>query len=68
MSSEIRITDPTQMQMFLEEEKRMLKTMVDKLHDDIGANVLICQKGIDDIAQHYLAKKWNHGSSSCKRK
>ena len=55
MSSEIRITDPTQMQMFLEEENRMLKTMVDKLHD-VGANVLICQKGIDDIAQHYLAK------------
>jgi len=55
MSSEIRITDPTQMQMFLEEENRMIKSMVDKLHD-IGANVLICQKGIDDIAQHYLAK------------
>ncbi|MDH3279058.1 MAG: thermosome subunit beta [Nitrosopumilus sp.] len=55
MSSEIRITDPTQMQMFLEEENRMIKSMVDKLHD-IGANVLICQKGIDDIAQHYLSK------------
>jgi len=55
MSSEIRITDPTQMQMFLEEENRMIKTMVDKLHD-VGVNVLICQKGIDDIAQHYLAK------------
>jgi thermosome len=55
MSSEIRITDPTQMQMFLEEENRMLKTMVDKLHD-VGVNVLVCQKGIDDIAQHYLAK------------
>lgn len=55
MSSEIRITDPTQMQMFLEEENRMLKEMVDKLHD-VGANVVICQKGIDDIAQHYLSK------------
>ena len=55
LSSEIRITDPSQMQMFLEEENRMLKTMVDKLHD-LGCNVLICQKGIDDIAQHYLAK------------
>jgi len=55
MSSEIRITDPTQMQMFLEEENRMLKIMVDKLHD-LGVNVLICQKGIDDISQHYLAK------------
>ncbi len=55
MSSEIRISDPTQMQMFLEEENRMLKSMVDKIHD-AGANVLLCQKGIDDIAQHYLAK------------
>jgi thermosome len=55
LSAEIRITDPTQMQMFLEEENRMLKAMVDKLHD-VGANVLICQKGIDDISQHYLAK------------
>ena len=55
MSAEIRISDPTQMQMFLEEENRMLKTMVDKIHE-IGAKVLICQKGIDDIAQHYLTK------------
>ncbi|QMU53964.1 MAG: thermosome subunit [Nitrosopumilus sp.] len=55
LSAEIRITDPTQMQMFLEEENRMLKGMVDKLHD-VGVNVLICQKGIDDISQHYLAK------------
>ena len=63
MSSEIRITDPTQMQMFLEEENRMLKTMVDKLYD-VGSNVLICQKGIDDIAQHYLAK---HGIMAVRR-
>ena len=55
MSAEIRITDPTQMQLFLEEEQRMLKTMVDKIRE-VGANVLLCQKGIDDIAQHYLAK------------
>ena len=63
MSAEIRITDPTQMQMFLEEENRMLKTMVDKIHA-VGANVLICQKGIDDIAQHYLAK---HGILAVRR-
>lgn len=56
MSSEIRITDPAQMQMYIEEENRMLRDMVDKLHQ-AGANVLLCQKGIDDIAQHYLAKK-----------
>lgn len=55
MSAEIRISDPQQMQMFLEEENRMLKSMVDKVKTS-GANVLLCQKGIDDIAQHYLAK------------
>jgi len=43
MSAEIRISDPTQMQQFLEEENKMLKSMVDKIHN-IGANVLICQK------------------------
>ena len=63
MSAEIRINDPTQMQMFLEEESRMLKTMVDKIHD-VGAKVLICQKGIDDIAQHFLAK---HGILAVRR-
>ena len=55
MSAEIRISDPHQMQMFLEEENRMLKSMVDKI-SAAGANVLLCQKGIDDLAQHYLAK------------
>ncbi|HUG96291.1 MAG TPA: thermosome subunit beta [Nitrososphaera sp.] len=55
MSAEIRISDPQQMQMFLEEENRMLKSMVDKVKL-AGANVVLCQKGIDDIAQHYLAK------------
>ncbi|HEU4604814.1 MAG TPA: thermosome subunit beta [Nitrososphaera sp.] len=55
MSAEIRISDPQQMQMFLEEENRMLKSMVDKVKS-AGANVVLCQKGIDDIAQHYLAK------------
>ncbi|HJU94543.1 MAG TPA: thermosome subunit beta [Nitrososphaera sp.] len=56
MSAEIRISDPQQMQMFLEEENRMLKSMVDKITTS-GANVLLCQKGIDDLAQHYLAKE-----------
>jgi thermosome len=55
MSAEIRISDPQQMQMFLEEENRMLKSMVEKVKS-AGANVLLCQKGMDDIAQHYLAK------------
>jgi thermosome len=55
MSAEIRISDPQQMQKFLDEENRMLKSMVDKVKS-AGANVVLCQKGIDDIAQHYLAK------------
>ena len=63
ISSEIKISDPTQMQMFLDEENRMLKTMVDKLHN-AGVNVLLCQKGIDDLAQHYLAK---HGIMAVRR-
>ena len=63
MSAEIRISDPTQMQQFLEEENKMLKSMVDKIHS-IGANVLICQKGIDDISQHYLSK---HGIMAVRR-
>ena len=63
ISAEIRITDPSQIQMFLDEENRMLKTMVEKIHE-AGANVVICQKGIDDIAQHYLAK---HGILAVRR-
>ncbi len=55
VDAEIRITDPSQMQAFIEQEERMIKDMVDKIVD-AGANVLFCQKGIDDLAQHYLAK------------
>src|ERR671917_1243580 len=53
--AKININSPDQMHMFLEEENRMLKSMVDKIIES-GANVVVCQKGIDDIAQHYLAK------------
>ena len=53
--AKININSPDQMKMFLEEENRMLKSMVDKIIQS-GANVVVCQKGIDDIAQHYLAK------------
>jgi thermosome len=55
-SAEIRINDPTQMKRYLEEENSMLSSMVDKI-TNVGANVVVCQKGIDDVAQHYLAKK-----------
>src|ERR687892_1199001 len=54
--AKININSPDQMNLFLEEENRMLKGMVDKIVAT-GANVVICQKGIDDIAQHYLAKE-----------
>jgi thermosome len=55
MSAEIRINQPQQMQKFLDEENRMLQSMVDKILA-ADANIVLCQKGIDDIAQHYLAK------------
>jgi thermosome len=53
-SAEIRIKDPLQMQAFLDKETRMLKDMVSKVKES-GASVLFCQKGIDDMAQHFLA-------------
>ena len=56
MSAEIRIRDPTQMQAFLDQENKMLQDMVEKIKAS-GANVLFCQKGIDDMAQHFLAKE-----------
>ncbi len=56
MDAKIEITAPDQMKAFLDEEERMLREMVDKIKAS-GANVLFCQKGIDDLAQHYLAKE-----------
>ncbi|HOI39612.1 MAG TPA: thermosome subunit alpha [Methanobacterium sp.] len=55
VDAEIRITDPAQMQAFIEQEEQMIRDMVDKI-SNAGSNVLFCQKGIDDLAQHYLAK------------
>jgi thermosome len=56
VSAEIRIRDPTQITAFLNQETSMLKKMVAKIKK-AKANVLICQKGIDDMAQHFLAKE-----------
>jgi len=56
ISAEIRISDPTKMKAFLDEEARILHEMVQKVKA-AGANVVFCQKGIDDLAQHYLAKE-----------
>jgi thermosome len=54
--AKLNISSPDQMQKFLDEEERMLKSMVDRISAS-GANVVLCQKGIDDIAQQYLAKE-----------
>jgi len=53
--AEIRITSPDSIKAFLDQESDMLKRKVDQVVET-GANVLFCQKGIDDMAQHYLAK------------
>jgi len=53
--AKLQITSPDQIQQFLDEEERMLRTMVEKIVKS-GANVVVCQKGIDDMAQHFLTK------------
>ncbi|MBI4258813.1 MAG: TCP-1/cpn60 chaperonin family protein, partial [Thaumarchaeota archaeon] len=53
--AKLNISDPEMMKKFLDEENSMLKSMVDKVQA-AGASVVICQKGLDDVAQHYLAK------------
>ncbi len=53
--AKLNINDPSMMKRFLDEETKMLKGMVDKMVG-VGATVVVCQKGIDDIAQHYLSK------------
>lgn len=55
MDAEIRIRDPTQMKAFLDEESRMLEEMVEKIINT-GANVVLCQRGIDDLAQYFLTR------------
>ncbi len=56
VDARIQIQDPTQLQAFLDEEESMIKKMVEKAKKS-GATVIICQKGVDDIAQHFLAKE-----------
>lgn len=55
VDAEISITSPEQLQSFLDQEEKMIKDLVEKIVNS-GANVVFCQKGIDDMAQHYLAK------------
>ncbi len=63
VDARINISSPEQMTAFLDQEEKMLKTMVDKIVKS-GANVIFCQKGIDDVAQHYLSKA---GIVACRR-
>jgi thermosome len=55
-SAEIKISNPQQMQSFLDEETKLMKDMVDKVAE-AGANVVLCQKGIDEAAQSFMAKQ-----------
>lgn len=56
MDAKISITDPAQMQAFIDQEERMIRAKVEKIISS-GANVVFCQKGVDDVAQHFLAKE-----------
>jgi thermosome len=64
--AKIQITDPSQMQAFIEQEEKILKEMAEKIANS-GANVVFCQKGIDDTAQHFLAKKGIYAARRVKK-
>jgi chaperonin GroEL (HSP60 family) len=55
IDAKVHISDPSQLNAFMEKEEQMLRGMVEKIKES-GANVLFCQRGIDDLAQHFLAK------------
>ena len=55
VDAKIQITDPSMLASFLEEEENYIRGLVDKINAS-GANVVVCQKGIDDLAQHYMSK------------
>lgn len=64
--AEIRITDPTQLEKFLQQEEQLLRKMVNKIKET-GANVVFCQKGIDDLVQHFLSKEGIYACSRVKK-
>ncbi len=66
IDAKIQITNPLQMQEFIEQEEKMLRDMVDKISSS-GANVVFCQKGIDDVAQHFLAQKGIYAARRVKK-
>ncbi len=66
IEAKISITDPSQIGAFMEQEENMLRNMVEKVAKS-GANVVFCQKGIDDVAQHFLAKKGIYAARRVKK-
>lgn len=66
IDAKIQITDPSKLNDFLLEEENMLRRMVDKIKE-VGANVVFCQKGIDDLAQHFLAKEGIYAARRVKK-
>ena len=66
IDAKIQITDPGQMQAFIDMEDKMLKSMVEKIVKS-GANVVLCQKGIDDLVQHYLSKNGIYAARRIKK-
>ncbi len=66
IDAKIEINDPTQLNAFLAEEENMLRRMVEQVKKS-GANVVFCQKGIDDLAQHFLAKEGIYGVRRVKK-
>lgn len=66
IDAKIQITEPSQLAGFVEQEERILKDMVDKIVKS-GANVVFCQKGIDDIAQYFLAKSGIYAARRVKK-
>ncbi len=66
IDAKIQITDPKQMQAFIDQEEQMLRNMVERIVKS-GATAMFCQKGIDDIAQHFLAKKGIYAARRIKK-
>ncbi|MBD3314063.1 thermosome subunit [Candidatus Woesearchaeota archaeon] len=66
IDAKIQITDPNQMQAFIDMEEKMLREMVEKISKS-GANTIFCQKGIDDLAQHFLSKKGIYAARRVKK-
>ncbi|MFP4171047.1 MAG: thermosome subunit beta [Methanomassiliicoccales archaeon] len=66
IDAKIQINDPTQMQAFLDQEERMLRDMVDRVQE-VGANVVFTQKGMDDLVQYFMDKRGIFGIRRVKK-